>query len=180
MALVLHDVKRGAAAQQVIRTRSCYDRRASTLGGGGKKHKKTVACPCADQKRRPSRKTGKRGGQNSVTNECAYLVSCQLWPRAPAWSWLGAAWSTANGADPVNGADDRGCRSRPHRGRLQGHCKVESALISMMLFATCLMTRAQPDISIERNHRTFLLTCNNKNGGGDFCSMICYNGFTIP
>ena len=25
---------------------------------------------------------------------------------------------------------DRGCRSRPHRGRLQVHCNVESALIS--------------------------------------------------
>jgi|GEM_PF-6476611 len=44
---------------------------------------------------------------------------------------LGAAWSPANGVDPVNGADDRGCRSRPHRGRLQVHCNVESALISI-------------------------------------------------
>jgi len=24
------------------------------------------------------------------TNECACLVSCQLWPRAQAWSWLGS------------------------------------------------------------------------------------------
>jgi len=45
---------------------------------------------------------------------------------------LGAAWSPVIGVDPVNGADDRGCRSRPHRGRLQVHCNLESALISKL------------------------------------------------
>ena len=49
---------------------------------------------------------------------------------------FGAAWSPVIGVDPVNGADDRGCRSRPHRGRLQGRGKVESAFISNFVCRT--------------------------------------------